>query len=85
MTLLSMKIAISMQTLFTTARATYFGRATKTEEGVYDQNAKQYNKGKTKLSSFQVGDIVWKKNYVLSDASKFFAAKLAPHFRKDQT
>jgi hypothetical protein len=29
----------------------------------YDQNAKQYNKGKTKLS-FQVGEIAWKKNYV---------------------
>jgi cell fate (sporulation/competence/biofilm development) regulator YlbF (YheA/YmcA/DUF963 family) len=47
----------------------------------YDQNAKQYNKGKTKVS-FQVGEIVWKKNYVLSDASKFFAAKLAPRFIK---
>jgi hypothetical protein len=47
----------------------------------YDQNAKQYNKSKTKLS-FQVGEIVWKKNYVLSDASKFFAAKLAPRFIK---
>jgi hypothetical protein len=45
----------------------------------YYQNSKQYNKGKIKLT-FQVGDIVWKKNYVLSDASKFFVAKLAPCF-----
>jgi hypothetical protein len=47
----------------------------------YDQNAKQYNKGKTKLS-FQVGDIVWKKKYVLSDASKFFGReKVRPSVR----
>jgi hypothetical protein len=47
----------------------------------YDQNVKQYNKGRAKLS-FEVGDFVWKKNYALSDATKFFAAKFAPRFIK---
>jgi hypothetical protein len=47
----------------------------------YEQNVKQYNKGKLKLS-FKVGDVVWKKNYALSDASKYFTAKFAPRFIK---
>jgi hypothetical protein len=39
------------------------------------------SKVRTKLS-FEVGDFVWKKNYALSDATKFFAAKFAPRFIK---
>lgn len=31
---------------------------------------------------FEEGELVWKRNYVLSDASKNFAAKLAPRFLK---
>lgn len=31
-------------------------------------------------ATFSVGDTVWRRNYVLSDASKYFTAKLAPKF-----
>ncbi|GLV33346.1 hypothetical protein CBL_08616 [Carabus blaptoides fortunei] len=30
--------------------------------------------------SFSIGDTVWKRNYVLSDAAKHFASKLAPRY-----
>lgn len=40
-----------------------------------------YNKTRRRLE-FQVGDVVWKKTFPLSDASKFFTAKLAPKFEK---
>uniref|UniRef100_A0A1Y1MIJ6 RNA-directed DNA polymerase n=1 Tax=Photinus pyralis TaxID=7054 RepID=A0A1Y1MIJ6_PHOPY len=45
----------------------------------YLKNQKQYNLRKRPLK-FQVGDPVWKKNYVLSDAAKNFSAKLADKF-----
>lgn len=45
----------------------------------YDLTKKRYDLRKRPLM-FQVGDKVWKKNYVLSDASKNFAAKLAPKY-----
>lgn len=45
-----------------------------------------YHKNKTiydlrrRSANFAVGDSVWRRNYVLSDASKYFNAKLAPKF-----
>lgn len=45
----------------------------------YDRNKKHYDK-KRKSIKFAVGDLVYKKNYVLSDASKHFSAKLAPKY-----
>lgn len=43
----------------------------------YQRNAKQYNLRKRDLS-FEEGDLVWKKNKVLSSAPNTFSAKLAP-------
>lgn len=45
----------------------------------YERNARAYNLRKKHIR-FNVGDIVWKRNYVLSDASKRFSAKLAPRY-----
>lgn len=45
----------------------------------YDRNKKQYDK-KRKFFEFFEGDLVYKKNYILSDASKYFSAKLAPKY-----
>ncbi|KAJ8931108.1 hypothetical protein NQ314_016022 [Rhamnusium bicolor] len=45
----------------------------------YETNAKQYNVRKRPLR-FSQGDIVWKKNHFLSDASKHFSKKLAPKY-----
>jgi hypothetical protein len=54
-----------------------FGRTTKTEGGVWSKRkAIQQGQNKAVVSS----DILWKKNYVLSHASKFFAVKVAPRF-----
>lgn len=53
---------------------------------VKNRLAKAYAKQKTYYNlrkrphEFEVGQLVWKKNYVLSDASKFFSAKLAPKY-----
>lgn len=33
-----------------------------------------------RMEVFHLGDLVWRKNYVLSDAAKGFSAKLAPKF-----
>ncbi|KAJ8970792.1 hypothetical protein NQ317_008303 [Molorchus minor] len=41
----------------------------------YETNAKQYNLRKRPLT-FSLGDIVWKKNYCLSDGTKYFSKKL---------
>ncbi|KAF2879172.1 hypothetical protein ILUMI_26998 [Ignelater luminosus] len=43
----------------------------------YEQNVRQYNLRKRPLS-FSIGDTVWKKNFVQSDAAKSFSKKLAP-------
>src|SRR5699024_8206386 len=45
----------------------------------YKRNANQYNLRKRDVE-FSVGDKVWRKNKVLSDASKHFSAKLAPRY-----
>uniref|UniRef100_A0A1Y1JUB3 RNA-directed DNA polymerase n=1 Tax=Photinus pyralis TaxID=7054 RepID=A0A1Y1JUB3_PHOPY len=47
----------------------------------YEKNTKFYNLRKRPLK-FKVGDTVWKKNYTLSDASKYYSKKLAPKYQK---
>lgn len=46
----------------------------------YEKNARVYNLRKRPGEKFVVGDKVWKKNYVLSDAAQQFSAKLAPRY-----
>lgn len=48
---------------------------------VHTRSKKYYNQSRRHME-FGVGDIVWKKNFPLSDSSKFFMAKLAPKFEK---
>lgn len=45
----------------------------------YERNARQYNLRKRDVS-FNVGDLVWRRNKVLSDAANRFSAKLAPRY-----
>lgn len=46
----------------------------------YSKNSKQYNLRKRPCQNYQVGDKVWKRNFVLSNRAEHFAAKLAPKF-----
>ena len=48
-------------------------------KSAYDRNAKTYNL-RRREQRFNVGDKVWKKNYVLSKAVNDFSAKLAPKY-----
>ncbi|KAG5890345.1 hypothetical protein JTB14_002972 [Gonioctena quinquepunctata] len=43
----------------------------------YVKNSRQYNLRKRPGENYQIGDEVWKKNHVLSNAAEGFAAKLA--------
>lgn len=45
----------------------------------YEINKKNYDKNKTQ-TNFKPGDIVYRKNFALSDASKNFSAKLSPKY-----
>lgn len=45
----------------------------------YERTKKVYNL-RRRSEKFQLGQKVWKKNYVISDATKNFSAKLAPKF-----
>lgn len=45
----------------------------------YKRNANTYNLRKKEIS-FNIGEKVWRRNKILSDASKNFTAKLAPKF-----
>ena len=45
----------------------------------YEKNKKHYDL-RRRPEQLVVNQLVWRKNYVLSDASKYFAAKLAPKF-----
>lgn len=47
----------------------------------YLKSKQHYDLRKRPLT-FQVGDTVWKRNFILSDAAKKFSAKLAPKFLK---
>ncbi|KAG5867095.1 hypothetical protein JTB14_017476 [Gonioctena quinquepunctata] len=46
----------------------------------YVKNSRQYNLRKRPGENYQIGDKVWKKNHVLSNAAEGFAAKLAPAY-----
>lgn len=45
----------------------------------YQRNKKYYDKKKVKLS-FNIGDTVYRRNFVLSNAAKNISAKLAPKY-----
>ena len=47
----------------------------------HTSNAARYNTRRT-FKEFNVGDTIWRKNYVLSDAGSYFSKKLAPRFVK---
>lgn len=47
----------------------------------YERAKQRYNL-RSRPIIYKEGDVVWKRNFVLSDASKHFAAKLAPKFTK---
>jgi len=50
-------------------------------EAAYKKYSHNYNL-RSKTQEYKVNDIVWKKNFVLSNAGENFAAKLAPKFVK---
>lgn len=50
-------------------------------EKAHETNAKYYNQRRRDLEC-EVGDIVWKRSFKNSDASKYFASKLAPKYEK---
>jgi hypothetical protein len=45
----------------------------------YERNRKQYNLRRRHVN-YNVGDLVWKRQFVLSDAANYFASKLAGKF-----
>ena len=47
-------------------------------ENARERQKKYYDQGRKDVK-FKVGDMVWRKNHVLSDASKHFSKKLAPN------
>lgn len=47
----------------------------------YQRSRTYYNRGRRRLE-YDLGHVVWKREFPLSDASKFFAQKLAPKFKK---
>ncbi|KAJ8964676.1 hypothetical protein NQ314_004708 [Rhamnusium bicolor] len=47
----------------------------------YEQSANRYNLRRRPLS-LSVDQVVWKKNYTLSDGPNWYASKLAPKFIK---
>lgn len=62
---------------------TLFADVRKSLQRAYLKSKQHYDLRKRPLV-FQVGDIVWKRNFALSDASKQFSHKLAPKYLKCQ-
>lgn len=58
---------------------TIFSEVRKELLRAYDKNSRVYNL-RRRDDNFDVGDRVWRKNYVLSDGTKFFSSKLAPKY-----
>lgn len=56
-----------------------FTEVRKKLHAAYERNARQYNLRKRDVS-FKEGDLVWRRNKILSDAANKFSAKLAPRF-----
>jgi hypothetical protein len=46
----------------------------------YERQAIGYNKGKRPAVQFKVGDLVWKRHFILSSGPHGFSSKLAPRF-----
>ena len=49
----------------------------------FQTNQRHYNV-RRKDGNFQVGDVVWRRNFVQSNAAEFFSSKLAPRFVKNK-
>jgi hypothetical protein len=64
-----------------TELAEIFQRVTVALTKAYNQNAIRYNLRRRQLR-LNAGDIVWRRNFVQSNAAHFFSAKLAPRFVK---
>lgn len=47
----------------------------------HENNSEQYNK-RRRICNYKVGDLVWKRTKLLSNADKAFMSKLAPKFEK---
>lgn len=58
-----------------------FGKVEDAIAKAHWKSAVYYDKGR-RACEYNVGDIVWKKTFPQSDASKFFMAKLAPKYEK---
>lgn len=58
-----------------------FDKVQKSLYHAHEKNASRYN-SRRKPAEFNVGDIVWKRTYHLSDKSQYFSKKLAPKFVK---
>lgn len=58
-----------------------FGKVEEAIAKAHLKSAVYYDKGR-RAYEYNVGDIVWKKTFPQSDASKFFMAKLAPKYEK---
>lgn len=56
-----------------------YENVSKAIQASYKRNQKYYNLRKRNIE-YEEGDFVYKKNYILSDASRQFSAKLAPAF-----
>lgn len=69
--------------LLPTERATalndIFKSVQKNIQKLNDANKKRYDL-RHRPVTFEIGDFVWKKNFVLSDATKYFSSKLAPAY-----
>lgn len=49
----------------------------------YERNKVQYNLRRRDVQ-YKIGDMVWRRSFVLSDASRYFSAKLAPKFLRSK-
>lgn len=45
----------------------------------YKNSASRYNL-RHKLTSYKIGEVVWRRNFQLSKAGAYFSVKLAPRF-----
>ncbi|KAJ8962417.1 hypothetical protein NQ317_009037 [Molorchus minor] len=48
----------------------------------YGEVAQRYNRLRRRPVTLSIGQVVWKRNYTLSDAAEYYASKLAPKFIK---
>lgn len=60
---------------------TIYDQVDKNIKKSYERNKHYYNLRKRHIE-FDVGDVVYKRNFVLSDATKYFSSKLARKYIK---